>query len=53
MRPGKKPDLSNVQKAAEDAINGVVFLDDALIVSSYAMKRYSDLPRVEVLVMPA
>ncbi len=53
VRPGKKPDLSNVQKAAEDAINGVVFLDDALIVSSYAMKRYSDMPRVEVLVMPA
>lgn len=52
-KPGKKPDLSNVVKAAEDACNGVVFLDDALIVSSYAIKRYSDLPRLVIEVMPA
>lgn len=52
-KPGKKPDLSNVVKAAEDAINGVVFLDDALIVSSYATKRYSEAPRVVVEVRPA
>lgn len=51
--PGKKPDLSNVVKAAEDAINGVVLIDDALIVASYAVKRYSDRPRLDVLVKPA
>jgi Holliday junction resolvase RusA-like endonuclease len=48
LRPTRKPDLSNVQKAVEDGLNSVCFRDDALIVSVMAEKRYSDRPRLEI-----
>ncbi|BEV44395.1 RusA family crossover junction endodeoxyribonuclease [Afipia carboxidovorans] len=44
--PGKKPDLDNVIKAWTDAMNGVVFIDDALIVKGSFSKVYGPAPLV-------
>lgn len=48
--PTKKPDLSNIIKGIEDAINNLVYKDDACIVSLSVCKFYSDVPRVEVVI---
>lgn len=47
-RPTKKPDLSNVIKGIEDALNGLVYKDDSQIVELSVKKYYSDVPRVEL-----
>ena len=39
--PVKKPDWDNVAKAITDSLNGIVYVDDAQIVSVYVSKRYS------------
>jgi Holliday junction resolvase RusA-like endonuclease len=44
----KRPDLSNVLKAVEDALNGVVWTDDALISQLVLRKVYSPRPRLEI-----
>ena len=49
-RPVVKPDCSNVLKSVEDAMNGVVFADDAQVCGVAVRKFYSDHPRVEVSV---
>lgn len=46
----KKPDSSNVQKAVEDGMNGVVYVDDSQIVEIRISKRYSTSPCVQVSV---
>ena len=46
--PTKKPDLSNIIKGIEDALNGLAYKDDALIVRLGVTKLYSEVPRVEV-----
>lgn len=46
--PTKKPDLSNIVKGIEDALNGLAYKDDALIVKLGVVKLYSEIPRVEV-----
>ena len=46
--PTKKPDLSNIIKGIEDALNGLAYKDDALIVKLGVVKLYSEIPRVEV-----
>ena len=48
--PNVKPDLDNVVKAILDALNGVVYRDDAQVVNLVATKRYATDPRVEVYV---
>jgi Holliday junction resolvase RusA-like endonuclease len=48
--PKVKPDLDNVVKAVLDALNGVVYRDDAQVVNLVATKRYATEPRVEVYV---
>jgi len=45
-----RPDLSNYVKFLEDALNGVVWMDDAQIVKLVALKDYSDNPRVELTI---
>ena len=47
-RPTKKPDLSNIVKGIEDALNGLVYKDDSSIVSLKIQKYYSEFPRVEI-----
>ena len=54
VRPGKRPDLSNIAKQIEDAFNTVVFRDDALIVEYGLLRKvYSNQPKLVVTVLPA
>ena len=48
--PTTKPDVDNVIKAYCDAINKVVWVDDAQVVKLRAHKAYGDAPGVQVLV---
>jgi Holliday junction resolvase RusA-like endonuclease len=48
--PVSRPDVDNVTKLAADAINGIVLRDDAQIVTAIVHKRYSDQPRLVIIV---
>ena len=50
--PTGKPDLDNVIKAIFDAINGIVWGDDAQVVYLSAIRFYSESPGVRVEVGP-
>lgn len=47
-RPTVKPDLDNYIKSASDALNGIIWADDNLIISLQADKFYSERPRLVV-----
>lgn len=49
IMPTKKPDADNIIKIA-DALNGVVFKDDAQIVEAFIRKKYSIEPGLEIIV---
>lgn len=49
--PGKKPDWDNLGKAVSDALNGVVYVDDAQVVRASVEKLYGDSPQMVVHVM--
>jgi len=48
------PDLDNLEKSVLDALNGVAYTDDRLVVAKSSSKRYvkSGDPRVELTVTP-
>lgn len=48
--PTVKPDVDNVEKAVKDACNGVAYRDDCQVCDVYKTKRFSDRPRVEVII---
>lgn len=48
--PTGKPDLDNIEKAVLDGMNRIVFRDDSVVCDVSKAKRYSSVPRVEVLV---
>lgn len=48
----KKPDLSNLLKFYEDALNKILWTDDSQICQILTYKAYSDHPRVEIEVTP-
>ena len=51
VRPTKKPDISNIIKIIEDALNKVAYKDDSQIVEVIGRKWWTlDNPRVEVLI---
>ena len=50
IRPGKRPDIDNIEKAIWDALTGLVWKDDAQVVDGTRVKYYSNTPRVEVTV---
>lgn len=42
--PTSKPDLSNILKGIEDALNGVIWRDDSQVVGLKMSKAYTDKP---------
>jgi Holliday junction resolvase RusA-like endonuclease len=46
--PAVKPDVLKLTRAVEDALTGVIYTDDALIVTEHIRKRYGDRPGVAV-----
>ena len=48
VRPTVKPDTDNYIKSTLDALNGILWRDDAQIVDLTAHKFYSDNPRIEI-----
>ena len=46
--PTVKPDISNVQKSVEDAMNGVVYVDDSQLCQIVTAKCYSLQPGVRI-----
>lgn len=46
----KKPDADNVLKGLKDGCNGIVWNDDAQVVTIILQKKYAELPRAEVIV---
>lgn len=49
--PTGKPDLDNIEKSVLDGMNKIVFRDDSVVCDVSKAKRYSSIPRVEVLVV--
>jgi len=50
LRPTKKPDVDNVVKIIADSLNKVAYKDDTQITDLVVKKRYSQQPRVEVII---
>ena len=48
--PDMKPDITNYVKGIEDALNGIVYVDDSQITTLVARKFYSYEPRIEITV---
>ena len=48
VRKISRPDLSNVVKGVEDALNGVVWVDDSQVIQILASKHYSRIPYVRI-----
>jgi Holliday junction resolvase RusA-like endonuclease len=44
----KKPDVSKLLRAAEDALTGILWTDDSRIIDAHIRKLYGDPPRVEI-----
>lgn len=49
LKPVTKPDTDNVAKAILDSLNGIAYSDDSHVTDLTVMKRYSDTPRVFVM----
>lgn len=47
--PAGRPDTSNLVKAVEDALNGVVWKDDALICNLTAMKAWGPVGSITIV----
>jgi Holliday junction resolvase RusA-like endonuclease len=47
-----RPDMGNVTKIIEDALNTVAWMDDSQVVSPHGWKVYGDIPRVTVKIVP-
>jgi Holliday junction resolvase RusA-like endonuclease len=52
IRPTSRPDADNYIKAALDAINAIVIIDDSLIVELAAIKQYASVPQIQIVVEP-
>jgi crossover junction endodeoxyribonuclease RusA len=48
--PSTRPDTLKLTRAVEDALTGIVYRDDAQISMQLAIRRYSDRPRVTIVV---
>jgi Holliday junction resolvase RusA-like endonuclease len=48
--PATRPDLLKLTRAVEDALKGIIYVDDAQIVSQTLRKRWGEPSRVDVLI---
>jgi hypothetical protein len=48
-----RPDVLKLARAIEDAITGVIWVDDSQIIDEHLYKRWGDPARVEVTIEPA
>lgn len=53
VRPTAKPDIDNLYKIVADALNGIIWRDDAQVVSITAEKWYSERPGICVEIRQA
>ncbi|MCB8880100.1 RusA family crossover junction endodeoxyribonuclease [Acidisoma cellulosilytica] len=53
LRPTGKPDLDNTAKLHFDALNGIVWSDDAQIVEAHLRKLYAEAPQTILTVREA
>ena len=49
--PTVRPDITKLVRAAEDAMTGIVWKDDAQVIAQHADKRYGPSPHVTVEVL--
>jgi Holliday junction resolvase RusA-like endonuclease len=52
IRPTSRPDADNYIKSGLDAINGIVVIDDSLVVEIAAEKRYAHVPQIAITITP-
>jgi Holliday junction resolvase RusA-like endonuclease len=52
IRPTSRPDIDNYLKSALDAVNGIVVVDDSMIVEIGATKRFSTGPKITITITP-
>lgn len=50
LKPTGRPDADNLGKCVTDGLTGLIWRDDSQIVCLSVLKRYSDNPRVEVVI---
>ncbi|GBQ79513.1 Holliday junction resolvase RusA [Gluconacetobacter johannae DSM 13595] len=53
LRATGRPDVDNISKAALDALNGIVWRDDAQVDELHIVRRYAEAPGICLTVMPA
>jgi Holliday junction resolvase RusA-like endonuclease len=51
LKPTTKPDIDNIIKGIKDALKAVIWRDDSQIVQIMALKKYGEVPRIEVVVV--
>jgi Holliday junction resolvase RusA-like endonuclease len=49
LKPTTRPDADNYAKAALDGCNGILFRDDSQVTDLIVRKRYSDRPRLVIV----
>lgn len=52
LYPAVRPDTTKLWRGVEDALTGIVWIDDGQVVNQAIQKRYGDHPRVEIRVRP-
>lgn len=52
LYPAVRPDATKFWRGVEDALTGIVWIDDGQVVNQTIQKRYGDNPRVEIRVRP-
>ena len=52
IRPTSRPDIDNFLKSAMDAINGIVLIDDSLVVKATIEKKFGVDPKLVLLITP-
>ena len=50
VRATKKPDADNVLKGLKDGCNGIVWRDDAQVVSIILKKSYAEIPMAKIAI---